>query len=872
MPRFARMLLGLTLLVPAVAGAQNGGAPRAATRDVFLDRAGVVRWTDDRGEVALFGANYTLPSASDYRAAGYLGLDRRKLIDEDMAHFARMGWDGVRVAFWGDWESADPAGNLIRNDHLDLMDYLVAKARERGIYILFSPIQTYDAGWPDALGDSVFPGFGRVYGRGGLGTRPEAIAAQANYLRQILRHVNPYTGVALKDEPAILFIELVNEPWHHPEDLPGSIRYINALADAVRSTGCRKLIFYNVSQDFRIAAAIRGSRAQGVTFGWYPTGLNSGHELRGNYLRGVDAYDSLRVRRLAGMPRIVYEFDSPDLRTGYMYPAMARTFRSVGTQFAAMFAYDMLGTASRNLGWQTHYLNLVYTPRKAMSAVIAAEAMRRLPRNQQYGAYPANTRFGDFRVSYEENLGELAADDAFLYAGTTRTVPPHPERLARVAGYGSSPVVGYDGEGVYFLDRVRPGVWRLEVYPDAVPIRDPFEMPSRDRIVTRAVHRAWEMRISLPDLGPSFSVRALAGDLDASPRAQDGRFTVTPGVYLLSARGDVAPATLPRWIGRVGMAEYHAPPRDTAEVQVEPIARPQYLAGTAIEIGARVAAAGRPDSVTLSIRPLGVSSFRHYAMRAAGGYEYRAAIPADSLLAGPYEYAVTLTRGLWAMTYPEGVRRRPWEWDYSGHGYWTTEVVRPGTPLRLFTAGVDAPRLAFSRIGDAIRQGLFRIVPSAATGEPALHLELPVVGGFSPEDYTASLVIAERVEARAADVSRASGVRVRLRGVGPAQTVHLTLVEKDGTGWSAAVAVDSTWAERTIPLADFRPARAVMLPEGYPGEWNYWMAPAEGRGGSGDTIRLPVIERIQFSLRRPPGAVPRPGTCGVEIESVTLTF
>src|SRR5947208_16726823 len=85
---------------------------------------------------------------------------------------------------------------------------------------------------------------------------------------------------------------------------------------------------------------------------------------------------------LARSPRIVYEFDTPDLRTGTMYPAMARTFRAVGAQFAAMFAYDMLRTASRNLGWQTHYLSLIYTPRKAMSAVIAAEAMHRLPRTQ----------------------------------------------------------------------------------------------------------------------------------------------------------------------------------------------------------------------------------------------------------------------------------------------------------------------------------------------------------------------------------------------------------------------------------------------------------------------------------------------------------
>ena len=126
-----------------------------------------------------------------------------------------------------------------------------------------------------------------------------------------------------------------------------------------------------------------------------------------------------------------------------MYPAMTRTMRTVGSQFSAMFSYDMLGTASRNLGWQTHYLNLVYTPRKAMSAIIPAEAMRRLPRMRAYGSYPENTRFGDFRISHAEDLSELVARDAFLHAGTTTSSPPDPAALRRVAGYGSSPIVKY---------------------------------------------------------------------------------------------------------------------------------------------------------------------------------------------------------------------------------------------------------------------------------------------------------------------------------------------------------------------------------------------------------------------------------------------
>ncbi|HEY6224651.1 MAG TPA: hypothetical protein VIW26_12770, partial [Gemmatimonadales bacterium] len=373
-------MASISLLLGLLAGLATALPSQVANRAVYLDNQGVIRWQSDKQEVTLFGANYVLTTASDYRAAGYVHADRKNMIDEDMAQFARMGWDGMRLTFWGDWESSDSAGNLIANDHLDLLDYLIARARERGIYMLFSPIQLYGSNWPDALDDTTEPGFGRHFGKAKMGTDSAAIAAQVNYLHQILNHVNPYTKIALKDEPAIPFIELVNEPWHHPEDMPGSVRYINALTDAVRATGCQKLVFYNVSQDFGIGAAIKQSRAQGVTFGWYPGGLVSGHELEGNYLRAVDGYPDMARPELARLPRIVYEFDTPDERTGTMYPAMARTFRAVGTQFAAMFSYDMLATASRNLGWQTHYLNLVYTPRKAMSAIIAAAAMHRLPR------------------------------------------------------------------------------------------------------------------------------------------------------------------------------------------------------------------------------------------------------------------------------------------------------------------------------------------------------------------------------------------------------------------------------------------------------------------------------------------------------------
>jgi hypothetical protein len=870
--RVIRLLAAALLLVLPGAAAAQGAEGAPAVRRAYLDSEGVVRWRDTREEVVLFGANYALPSSSDYRAAGYLTDDRKRLIDQDMAHFARMGWDGLRVAFWGDWQNADRAGNLIRNDHLDLLDYLVARARERGIYILFNPIHTYHAGWPDAMGDT-FPGFAAHTPKDRLGTDPAAIAAQTNYIRQILAHVNPYTGTALKDEPAILFVEMINEPVHHPDDLAGSVRYIDALVDAVRDAGSTAITFHNVSQDFRIAPAIRRSRVQGATFGWYPTGLNSGREQRGNTLRTVEEYPQLDNPELRGMPRLVYEFDSADQQTGYMYPAMVRTFRTGGVQLAAMFAYDMLETSSRNLGWQTHRLNLVYTPRKAMSAVIAAEAMRRLPRGGDYGGFPRDTLFGPFRVSYARDLGEMAAEDAFLYAGSTTTVPPRPERLTRVAGYGSSPVVAYAGEGIYFLDRVREGVWRLEVYPDAVDVDDPFRMQRADKIVTRAIYRSHGMRIDLPGLGADFHVQTVAAGNMAPSQAEGGRFTVSPGVFVLSAGEPVDLASLPAQIGQLGFDEFHTPDPDSGPVRVLASTAPQHVAGRPAEFTARVVGDTPPDSVVLWIRRTGAGWFRRFPMQATGAYDYRATLPADSLESAPYEYLVSVRYGDSVTTYPEGVRRAPWDWDFSTDEVWRTAVVPATAPLRLFTPGEDAARLAFSRIGDGYRQGIFSVVSAAATGQPALHLELPVnVDGITPDDYTTSLLVMDRVAGRAETAAEATGVRVRLRGVGPRQTLHVTLMEADGTSWSAPVETDGAWSERTISIADFRVARGVKLPQGYPGTWNYWVEPATGRGGAGDRIRLPQVERLQLSLRREPGVDVQPGSYGVEVESVDLVF
>src|SRR5207244_7669013 len=114
----------------------------------------------------------------------------------------------------------------------------------------------------------------------------------------------------------------------------------------------------------------------------------------------------------------------------------------------------------------------------------------------------------------------------------------------------------------------------------------------------------------------------------------------------------------------------------------------------------------------------------------------------------------------------------------------------------------------------------------------------------------------------------AAALHLRLRGLGPRQVLHVTLMEDDGTSWTAAVPVDSTWTEQSVPLGRFTIGKGVLLPQGFPGEWSYWVGPAAGRGGGADRPRLDRIGRLPLSLPLEAGRAATPGRHRVTVGSI----
>ena len=124
----------------------------------------------------------------------------------------------------------------------------------------------------------------------------------------------------------------------------------------------------------------------------------------------------------------------------------------------------------------------------------------------------------------------MATETEYLYSNNPVTPPPKPAALERVYGCGRSSVAASDGSGAYFLDRVRPGVWRLQIYPSVMTVADPFSGTAAKK--TELVPGDVAMNVHLPDLGESFAVRRLS-DGEMAGATERGTVVLAPGDYVL---------------------------------------------------------------------------------------------------------------------------------------------------------------------------------------------------------------------------------------------------------------------------------------------------------------------------------------------------
>lgn len=779
---------------------------------VFIDKQGVMRWDNTREEVSFFGVNYTLPFAHAYRVMGYLNIDRKAAIERDVYHFARLGFNAYRIHIW-DVEISDIEGNLIENDHLDLLDYLIYTLKERDIHIVLTAMTNFGNGYPER--NQPTGGFSYAYDKCEIHSNPEAIKAQERYIAALACHVNPYTGQAYKDDPSVVGFEINNEPCHVGSQQQ-TRDYMNRMLAALCKAGNRKPVFYNVSHNMEQVEAYYDTNIQGTTYQWYPIGLVSGYTRKGNFLPYVDNFHIpfSQVKGFESKARLVYEYDPADITYSYMHPAMARTFRTAGFQWITQFAYDPMDMAWGNTEYQTHFLNLAYTPQKAISMKIAAEVAYGVPRGQSYGGYPVDTLFADFAVSYARDLSMMNTKEKYFYSNHTDVSPVDASALESIAGYGNSPIVQYEGTGAYFIDRLEEGVWRLELMPDAVPVSDPFAKPTLSKEVVTIAWNNWDMTLRLPALQGDFTIKGV--NEGNSYRAQAVEAVIPgigPGVYILQREG--YPSS--KWKsntpwGNIQLGEYVAPqPRAQAySVFHEPTAVSE--SGKPLVIEAEIAGPAFPDSVWIYTDRVSFWSDNNsrYLMKRVRGHTYRATIPGEVVVQGTFRYNILVSRDANLVTFPAGVAGSPLDWDYDSPAYWETRVVDETIVISLFTATRENNGMETYTMPEWSRVERERIdsCPETRPAERFVFLSEDEHPRFFLRSY-----VKEETASRTKRLSESSTLCVSLQNA--PDSLSIGFITNAGYTYAARIAVKSN-SVCHIPLSELQQTATALLPHPYP--------------------------------------------------------
>lgn len=467
-------------------------------------------------ELALWGVNLQPCLSWEYNSLFKLigmPLDAnilKKATDDALDEIQKMNCNLVRAHLVPS-DFTDSEGNLVETVYLDLLDYMVAESAKRDMYVyltFINPHMSYDIDVDDPSLHSpphVPDTFLNEFERKELYYDKAFIGKSINYVKQLLNRKNPYLGTDYKGTAAIALWEIVNEPIYYSYDEFRETRYysgfkdwvkernkaddqesyhgyrhdivlnyINTMYDAIRETGAVQPVVWNCNWHRMIRGrqdvfnAIASSKVEVVSFCNYP-GQSipkkpytknpedlSRHDF-GSFL--TDSYQQEDWYRWALSPefmkkaKVVYEFETFYNYSGYLYPAQAEFFRAMGVQSASMWHYSMPAYAQYRNG--SHHLSWTSTPHKAAAYAIAGEVFRSTPLYQEFDTNsPTEKISGNLMISFKKDLSIYSSEDVYMHSGEVAPgqKPLPVEGVRKIVGLKSSPLVEYEGTGIYSIN------------------------------------------------------------------------------------------------------------------------------------------------------------------------------------------------------------------------------------------------------------------------------------------------------------------------------------------------------------------------------------------------------------------------------------
>jgi len=471
---------------------------------------------------------------------------------------------------------------------------------------------------------------------------------------------------------------------------------------------------------------------------------------------------------------------------------------------------------------------------------------------KSYGTFPANNQFDDFRVSDEENLSEMNTETEFLCSHSTASIPRNAAALQHIAGCGNSPVVTYDGTGAYFLDKQEEGVWKFEVYPDVLWLRDPFEPTSLSRQVARLFWNERIIKITLPDLEENYSLFSINSPDVKIDRNSSYEYLVKPGKYIV-VRNNIGKNRLEKYFDKNEnfLGGLYIPPGIDPGVYV--VNKSKKFSGSSDLSAFRFQIAGdkKIAHASLFIKRFGWRGFAKFNLKNVGGFEYALADTPKILHTGRLEYCVAVESEGKVTSFPGGMQSSPDQPDFPDGNIWSLMVVDPPEAVAILDVSRDIKDLVFPHF-DRSRKYSTNLLCGSRSNETALSVHINFLAK-SALPFGFQMNVSENLRPFAAQLENYKTVVLRARSTGDsACSMGMNLLLADGRCFSSSIRLKNQWQDQELSLSEFQTGNALLLPNSYPLFLpQIWKSPA---GGSKNEFMLSDLEFIQLVVNPADGA------------------
>lgn len=505
----------------------------------------------DGKELSLWGVNLQPCLSWEYNSLFKLvgvplDADSLKLATDDaLDELQKMNMDLIRVHLTPT-DFTDNEGNLVETIYLDMLDYMIAKAADRGMYsyiTFLNPGMSYDidvedpdANIPSYVEDSFLNGVERkdiIFDK-------VLVEKSKNFIRQLLNRNNPYLNKSYKETEEIAVWEIVNEPLYYSyqniketayysdykswlvhknfEDNKENYatyrydlvyNYINSMYDVIRETGAVQPVVWNcnwnrmIRNNEEVFDAIGASKVEVVSFCNYPGQSVLKHPYTKNpedltrhdftsffkeSYTNKEYYGWVFSEAFKDKAKVAYEFETFYNQSKYLYPAQADFFRAMGVQMASMWHYSMPRYAPYRNG--SHHLSLTSTPDKAAAYAVAGELFRNLPLYHKYDTIsPVEKQTENYMYSYKKDISVYSSQDIYVHAGdmTGEGMIQPKDGVKEIIGLGNSSLVQYGGSGIYTM-AISEDEIKVEIQPNTEQLKPLWQKDFLVSLVTKLDH------------------------------------------------------------------------------------------------------------------------------------------------------------------------------------------------------------------------------------------------------------------------------------------------------------------------------------------------------------------------------------------------